>query len=195
MAEDALEGRRLTLRALTEGDVPALLEAATASHDALRRRLSWAAADPTLEGEAAFVERAREAAASGAALVWGVFETKGGALAGVASLEELNPPDRGHARLALWVRTGRADRGFATEAGKLVVEHAFKRLELRRLSARLDPANRAFRRVLKKLGFRYEGCLRADKRLSARWIDQECWGMLRGDRPAPKAAKAGGKKA
>ena len=193
MAEDVLEGRRLSLRPLAEADVPALLEAVTASRDALRRRLSWAAADPTLAGESAFVTAAR--AGGGAALVWGIFETKGGALAGVASLEDLLPADRGHARLALWVRTGRADRGFATEAGKLVVEHAFKRLELRRLSARLDPTNRAFRRVLKKLGFRYEGCLRADKRLSARWIDQECWGMLRGDRPAPKASKAGGKKA
>lgn len=192
MAEDVLEGRRVMLRALTEGDAPALLEAATASRDALRRRFSWAAADPTLAGESAFVAAARDAA--GSAVSWGVFETKGGALAGVASLEELMPADRGHARLALWIRTGRTDRGFATEAGKLVVEHAFKRLELRRLSARLDPANRAFRRVLKKLGFRYEGCLRADKRLSARWIDQECWGMLRGDRPAAKAPKAGGKK-
>lgn len=189
MAEDALSGRRVTLRPLSEGDAPALLEAATASREALRRRLSWAASDATAEGTARFIAAAREAAASGAALTWGVFEAKGGALAGVASLEELEPADRGHARLALWVRTGRTDRGFATEAGKLVVEHAFKRLELRRLSARLDPANRAFRRVLKKLGFRYEGCLRADKRLNGRWIDQECWGMLRGDRPPAKGAK------
>ncbi|TPW17152.1 MAG: ribosomal-protein-alanine N-acetyltransferase, partial [Elusimicrobia bacterium] len=110
------------------------------------------------------------------------FEAKGGALAGVVALKEFAPAERGHARLSLWVRTGRTDRGFATEAGRLVVEHAFKRLELRRLSARLDPANRAFRHVLKKLGFRYEGCLRADKRLNGRWIDQECWGMLRGDK-------------
>ncbi|MBI2362306.1 MAG: GNAT family N-acetyltransferase, partial [Elusimicrobia bacterium] len=69
----------------------------------------------------------------------------------------------------------------ATEAGRLMVDHAFRRMELRRLWARLDPANRAFRHVLKKLGFRYEGCLRADKRLNGRWIDQECWGMLRSD--------------
>lgn len=189
MADDVLAGRRVTLRPLAEGDAAALLEAATASREALRRRLSWAAEDPTPESAARFIAAARDAAAAGVSAVWGVFEAKGGALAGVASLEELKPADRGHARLALWVRTGRTDRGFATEAGRLVVEHAFKRLELRRLSARLDPANRAFRHVLKKLGFRYEGCLRADKRLNGRWIDQECWGMLRGDRPPAKGAK------
>ncbi|TBR20715.1 N-acetyltransferase [bacterium] len=191
MAEDVLEGRRLVLRALTDADAPALLEAVTASRDALHRRLGWAAADATLAGEAAFVAAARAAGAAGASATWGLFEAKGGALAGVAALKELGPAERGHARLALWVRTGRTDRGFATEAGKLVVDHAFRRLELRRLSARLDPANRAFRRVLKKLGFRYEGCLRADKRLNGRWIDQECWGMLREDRAPAK----GGKKA
>lgn len=189
MAEDALVGRRVTLRPLAEGDAAALLEAATASREALRRRLSWAAEDPTSEAVARFIAGARDSAAAGASSTWGVFEARGGALAGVASLEELLPAERGHARLALWVRTGRTDRGFATEAGRLVVDHAFRRLELRRLSARLDPANRAFRRVLKKLGFRYEGCLRADKRLNGRWLDQECWGMLRGDRPPAKGAK------
>lgn len=172
----------MTLRPLLDSDVPALLEATLASAEALRRRLSWAAADPTAEKTAAFVAAARAAAEQGSSRVWGIFEAKGGALAGVVALKELAPAERGHARLSLWVRTGRTDRGFATEAGKLVVEHAFKRLELRRLSARLDPTNRAFRHVLKKLGFRYEGCLRADKRLNGRWIDQECWGMLRGDK-------------
>ncbi|MDE2293334.1 MAG: GNAT family N-acetyltransferase, partial [Elusimicrobia bacterium] len=130
---------------------------------------------------------------AGAALVWGAFETKGGGLAGVTALEELSLQDRGHARLALWVRAGRTDRGYATEAGRLAVEHAFRRLELRRLFARLDPSNRAFRHVLKRLGFRYEGCLRADKRLNGRWIDQECWGMLRGDWAPHKPAGRGGR--
>ena len=181
MAEPSMEGRRLILRPLAAEDAPALLEAAAGSHEALRRRLTWAAGEPTLEAEAAFIAAAAAAAAAGSALTWGIFEAKGGALAGVASLDEMHPAERGHARAAVWIRSGRTDRGYATEAGRLMVDHAFRRLELRRLSARLDPANRAFRHVLKKLGFRYEGCLRADKRLNGRWIDQECWGMLRSD--------------
>ncbi|MBI5595928.1 MAG: GNAT family N-acetyltransferase [Elusimicrobia bacterium] len=181
MAEPTIEGRRLTLRPLAADDAGALLEAVTGSQEALRRRLSWAAAEPTLEGEAAFIAASQAAAASGSALTWGLFEAKGGALAGVGAFDELLPAERGHARTAFWIRSGRTDRGYATEAGRLMVDHAFRRMELRRLSARLDPANRAFRHVLKKLGFRYEGCLRADKRLNGRWIDQECWGMLRSD--------------
>ena len=188
-------GRRVALRPLTTADAPALLEAARASREALRRRLSWAGVEPTLDGETAFVAAAAGWSQAGTARVWGVFEAKDNALAGVASLSELDAADRGSARLAVWVRTGRTDKGFATEAGKLALEFAFKGLELRRLTARLDPANRAFRRVLKKLGFRYEGCLRAERRLNGRWVDQECWGLLRTDRAPAKAPKAGGRKA
>ncbi|MBI3297586.1 MAG: GNAT family N-acetyltransferase [Elusimicrobia bacterium] len=186
MAEGILEGRRLVLRPLAEADAAELGSAVADSREALRKRLGWAAPDPAPGDAAAFIAAVRAAAEARTALSWGVFEAKGGALAGVASLDELQPAERGHARLALWVRTGRTDRGYATEAGRLVVEHAFKTLALRRLSARLDPVNRAFRRVLKRLGFRYEGCLRADKRLNNRWIDQECWGMLRSDRAPAK---------
>ena len=89
---------------------------------------------------------------------------------------------RAQARLGIWIRSERQDKGYGVEATRLVVEHGFRKLGLHRLYARLEPSNRVFRRVLKKLGFRYEGCLRDDKRLNGRWIDQECWGLLKAER-------------
>lgn len=185
-AEAVLKGRRLVLRPFTVDDAAALFEACLASHEALHRRLNWASAEPTLQAEADFIAACGAAAKAGTALALGIFEAKGGAAVGVISLKEVAPAEREHARFAVWVRAGRMDRGYATEAGRLVLLYGFKKLKLRRLSARLDPTNRAFRRVLKRLGFRFEGCLRADKRINGRWIDQECWGILRGDRPPSK---------
>ncbi len=46
--------------------------------------------------------------------------------------------------------------GFATEAGRAVVDWAFDRLGLRRLTAHCDTANGASLHVLGKLGFRQE---------------------------------------
>jgi ribosomal-protein-alanine N-acetyltransferase len=89
--------------------------------------------------------------------------------------------ERGQAALGAWVRSDRQDKGYAAEAGRLLVEHAFRKLGLYRIYARIDPANRPFRKVLKKLGFRYEGCLRGDRRLNGRWVDQECWGLLKAE--------------
>lgn len=88
---------------------------------------------------------------------------------------------RESARLSAWVRPDRQNRGLGTEAGKLIIDHVFKSRELHRVYARIDPSNRPARRVLKKLGFRYEGCLRSERRLNGRWVDQECWGLLRSE--------------
>jgi ribosomal-protein-alanine N-acetyltransferase len=49
--------------------------------------------------------------------------------------------------------------GFATEAGRAVVDWAFDRLGLTRLTAHCDMANGASLHVLSKLGFRQEGGL------------------------------------
>lgn len=177
MNEDApeagLAGRSVRLRAILEGDEEALARAVDASRDILRRRFSWASSD---DDHAGFLARSAREAAAGEARVCGIFEPRSGRLAGVASLR-----GRGSVRFSAWVRADRQNRGLGTEAGRLIIEHVFRDREAHRVYARIDPANRPARRMLKKLGFRYEGCLRSDHRLNGRWIDQECWGLLRSE--------------
>ena len=171
-----LEGRRLRLRPLAAEDAAAVFEAVEASREQLRRRLRWVSLAAGVEDESRFIARSEAESQSGAVLVWGVFEAKSGGFAGVVSLDRAEAAER--AGIGCWIRADRQERGYASEAGKLVLEHCFRKLGVHRVYARIDPANRAFRKVLKKLGFRYEGCLRDDKRLNGRWIDQECWGIL-----------------
>lgn len=177
MNEDAspagLAGRRVRLRAFLQEDEEALGEAVEASRELLRRRFSWAS---RAEDPAGFLARGARENAAGESLVFGIFEPRTGRLAGVAALR-----GRESARLSAWVRPDRQNRGFGTEAGKLIIDHVFKSRELHRVYARIDPSNRPARRVLKKLGFRYEGCLRSERRLNGRWVDQECWGLLRSE--------------
>lgn len=175
--QPSFQGRRLSLRALTEADSAALFEAVDSSREGLKRRLGWVCGATSVQQESRFIASASEAALSGAGSVWGVFESRSGRLVGVVSLSGLE----GLSRLSGWIRSDRRDKGYATEAGRLLLEHGFRRLGLHRFHARIDPANRAFRKVLKKLGFRYEGCLRDHARLNGRWIDQECWGILRSE--------------
>lgn len=172
-----LEGRRLSLRPLIPEDAGPLLEAVESSREILKRRLRWVGEVRSEADEAAFIGRSRADAPS-----WGVFETRSERLVGAASLVPVLPADRAQVRFGVWIRADRQDRGYASEAGKLIIEYAFRKLGSHRISARLDPANRSFRRVLKKLGFRYEGCLRDDQRLNGRWVDQECWGLLKSER-------------
>lgn len=176
-----MEGRRIVLRALTDADAEALCDAVSSSREALKRRLRWVPAVGGAEDERRFIAESAARTAAGSAAVWGIFENRAGRLAGVVSLRGLEDAERAQGRFGVWIRADRQDRGFAVEAGKLVLEFAFRRAGLHRVHARLDPANRPFRKVLKKLGLRYEGCLRSDRRLNGRWVDQECWGLLRGE--------------
>ncbi|MBI5241319.1 MAG: GNAT family N-acetyltransferase [Elusimicrobia bacterium] len=174
------KSRRLHLRPLAEADAGALRAAVDASREVLRRRLRWGGEAATVEGSRGFIAAAARDRRLGGREVYGVFEGRTGALAGVAALQGLLSAP-GLAELSLWIRADRQGRGYGVEAGRLLAARAFRRAELQKVYARLDPGNRAARKVIQRCGFRYEGCLRHEKRLNGRWIDQECWGLLRSE--------------
>jgi RimJ/RimL family protein N-acetyltransferase len=107
----------------------------------------------------------------------GVFAPGSEELLGLVWLEAAEPGGAG--RLNGWIRTDKTGEGWGAKAGQEALAWAFKKRGLRRVYARIEPANRAARRVLQKLGFRYEGRLRQDLKLNGRWVDQECWAILR----------------
>ncbi|MDD5627833.1 MAG: GNAT family protein, partial [Elusimicrobia bacterium] len=175
-----LRGRRLSLAPLAAEDAEALFAAVDSSRESLRRRLRWVPAAASAEDSRGFIRACGEARERGEREDFGVFEARSGLLAGVASLQGLQAGP-GLAEVSLWIRADRQGRGYGVEAGRLLVEHAFRREGLQKVYARLDPANRAARKVLQRAGFRYEGCLRREKLLNGRWLDQECWGLLRNE--------------
>lgn len=74
-------------------------------------------------------------------------------------------------------------RGYAVEAVGAVVDALFAR-GVHRVEAVVDPANRASRRVLERLGFEREGVARQAHHDGGGWTDDERWGLLRDDRAA-----------
>ena len=157
---------------MSELDAPALFEAIDASRAALRRRMAWAAGVRGVEDCRDFIARL------GTKPVFAITQ-EGGALIGIAALSVQAPQPL--AEVSGWIAARHQKRGCAAAAGKKLVEAAFKILKLERLYARIDPANRAGRKVIQGLGFKYEGRLRREKRLNGRWIDQECWGLLKNE--------------
>lgn len=170
---------RLELRPLSAADAPSLLDAVEAGRESLKRRFRWTASVVSPEQAAEFIVRAAEAEQRGEEVVRGAFLTKNAELVGVGALQRLkeNP---GLAEISFWVRSDREGKKYAQEIGRALIELAL-RARVLKLYSRIDPANRAARQVLKKLRFKYEGRLRREKRLNNRWIDQECWGLLKED--------------
>jgi RimJ/RimL family protein N-acetyltransferase len=85
-----------------------------------------------------------------------------------------------HARaeLGFWIGVPYWGRGYATEAARAVVKYAFETRKLHRIYASHFRDNLASKRVLLKLGMRYEGRARHHIQKWGRFIDLENYGLL-----------------
>ncbi len=85
---------------------------------------------------------------------WPIFQLTGGEHVGCCGLRPRDPAAR-VSGFGFHLRRDQWGRGFATEAARTAIRYAFEVLEARALFAGHHPENRASRRVLEKLGFRY----------------------------------------
>ncbi len=72
-------------------------------------------------------------------------------------------------------------KGYATEAVAAVIDSLFADAGIHRISASIDPQNVASRRVLDKLGFRFEGRSPLSVFVRGEWVDDDRFAMLSGE--------------
>lgn len=147
-----LDTPRLRLRPCTAADVDALLALWT---DPQVRRWLW---DDVVIDRATAAERVAASDASFAAAGWGqwaIEPRERGALLGAVGLIEIDPAVGPELVYAL--HPAHQGRGYATEASRAVLAHAFGTLGLARIPGRTDTPNRQSARVLERLGMRFEG--------------------------------------
>ena len=78
-------------------------------------------------------------------------------------------------------------RGFASEALRLAIGHAFEALGLARIEADVDPRNEASWRLLERLGFRREALLHDRCRRGNEVGDAAIYGLLQADWDPPSS--------
>jgi RimJ/RimL family protein N-acetyltransferase len=104
---------------------------------------------------------------------------EGGALIGSIGLL-LNAVDN-HGELGYWIGKPYWDNGYATEAARVVVDHAFGVLRLHRIYAHHFSRNAASGRVMQKLGMKCEGYMREHRRKFGHYEDLVIYGMTAAD--------------
>jgi [ribosomal protein S5]-alanine N-acetyltransferase len=92
-----------------------------------------------------------------------------------------NEPKYQHAEIGYWFAKAHWGQGYATEAGHEVVRYGFEKLFLHRIYANYFARNTASRRVLEKLGLKYEGTQRADVFKDGEFLDIGFCGLLRSE--------------
>ncbi|GAA2526306.1 GNAT family protein [Pilimelia columellifera] len=168
--ESPLVTDRLRLRPFAPTDTAALYEMRT-DPDVLRY-LYW---PPATLDEVRDVVRQRTTmnrlAEENDYLVLAVADRDTDALVGEVDLCWTSVQHR-HGEIGVILRPKAQGRGYATEAAAALLDLAFTRLSLHRVSARTDARNTACVRVMRRLGMRQEAHLRQCVLHEGRWHDE-----------------------
>jgi ribosomal-protein-alanine N-acetyltransferase len=87
---------------------------------------------------------------------WKLSRKPDGRLIGIFGMQAITIAGRREVEIGWWLAPPAWGRGLASEAARAVLRAAFHRAHLRRVIAIAMPENRASRRVMEKIGMRYE---------------------------------------
>ena len=169
----ALRGRRVTLRAIEQGDAPQL-HAVFSDPVSMRH---WSDPPHTAlaqtEEMIASINRGFE---DRSVLQWGIARNDDGRVLGTVTL--LTAREQPRAELGYILGSEHWGQGLGGEAQRLAVDFAFSELNLHRLEADTDPRNLASVRSLERLGFRIEGLQRERWLVAGERSDSLMMGLL-----------------
>lgn len=169
-----IETKRLVLRPLRANDLDAMF--AYRSRDDVCRYLLHP--PQTRIQVAARIETSRsELTDDGQVLTLGVIERETGAFIGDVVLMWHSREHRS-AEIGYVLHPDHAGKGYATEAGAVLLRLGFDDLGLHRMTGRIDARNVASARVLEKLGLRREAHFRENEFLKGEWTDEIVYAAL-----------------
>ena len=177
LVRSELQTERLRLRPLAPPDAGKLFEIFS---DAAVTRF-WSAPPWTHPEQAEdLIQREAEGLAAGTSVRLAILRTADDLLVGTFSLRALAQESR-RAEIGYALARSAWRHGYAQEAGRAVIRHAFEVLGLNRLEAEIDPRNEASAKVLERLGFRQEGMLRERWIVAGEVSDSALYGLLSRD--------------
>lgn len=101
-------------------------------------------------------------------------------LIGCVAIEGLNSKSS-KAELGYWVALDYWNKGYCSEAAAEIVKYAFKNFDLNKITSRHKAMSPASGAVMKKIGMKFEGCLRQEMFSDGEYHDLEVYGLLRSE--------------
>ena len=169
-----LAGGRIRLRGFRDDDIDGLY--ALYSDPAVTRYWSFPAWTQR-EQAASLLQHAIESRSADKILCWGIAACTHDNLIGSLTLFNINRA-QGRADIGYALQSAHWGHGYAKEALRLALGHAFDRLALRRIEADIDPRNTASCKLVEHLGFRHEGLLRERWLVDDALQDSAIYGLL-----------------
>jgi len=165
------------LRPYRSGDVDHLYQAARESITEMSPWMPWCHADYSIEESRAWVESRAEAWEKGTEYDFAITDARDGFFLGGCGLNHIDQANR-IANLGYWVRTGRAKKGVASAAARLLAQFGLGKLELNRIEIMAAVGNKASQRVAEKVGAKREGILRNRRVVRDRVYDMVLFSLI-----------------
>ncbi|MFC7400815.1 GNAT family N-acetyltransferase [Citricoccus sp. GCM10030269] len=177
-----LEHGDLLLRPFRRSDQEEWWSLRARNREWLRR---WEATNPVpgsgVRTFAEMVKNLNRSAKDGTSLPWVICLRTGAdgtpVIAGQLSVSPIMRGSAHSAAMGYWIDQSHAGQGIVPTAVALATDHCFTQLSLHRVEINLRPENAASRRVVEKLGFRYEGRRKAYLHIDGDWRDHDSYAL------------------
>ena len=124
------------------------------------------------------LEQALKKTAEGQVYPFGIFLRENDKLIGDISLTQIVRGDLQSCYTGFTLDKEHNAKGYTTEALQLVVDFAFRELQLHRIEAGAMLANLASIRVLEKVGLKKEGIAKENIRINGKWTDHQILAII-----------------
>jgi ribosomal-protein-serine acetyltransferase len=190
--DEELQGERVTLRLLHEGDAAPLFTLIDGSRAFLSQHLPWPAECQSAEDVAARIDSWEIQAQMANGACWGIFEQgarsltsagvqqPAGNLAGIIILGWIQAQHRS-ATVSYWLGEPFTGRGLATDALRTLSRYAFDQLGLNRLEISAAVSNPRSAAVATRAGFTQEGFCREYEFINGKFLDHVRFSLLARD--------------
>ena len=166
----------LTLRPLVARDAGELFLLCDQHRTVLRRTMTWVDKTMAIADMSFYIASLDGFWKTG--LTYGILEDE--TLIGTVGFHETVMRNR-KTEIGYWLAPPYHGRGIATRAIKCAIDAAFLYTDINRIQAKIQPTNLASLKVIKKLGFSYEGLEREGVKTKDSYWDHKVFSLLRGD--------------
>ena len=165
----------ITLRRLTDDDIPALVDAVNASLVSLSPWMEWAHQPLNVDDQMGWHRESAQAWDDGTAFNWGVFSAAG-ELVGGAGYHVRNGP--GVLEIGYWMRADQQGRGIMTRVARALTDVARDVDGVTSVEIHVDPANIRSSAIPRRLGYTLAEVRDAEALAPAHTGRQEIWRIV-----------------
>jgi len=174
-SEQTLEGEKIFLRKFRPEDAEQVYGNVCEPSD---RPWAYTIKDPySLSDAVAWIEKTHKDWNAREAMQFAIVLKETGEVIGGAGLHTIDWDNR-NAEVGYLIRKASRGNGYATEAVRILLNHAFKDLQLNKVCARIFAANEPSKKVLENCGLAVEGTLRKERFRDGIYYDELRYGIL-----------------